>query len=176
MPEGQKIGYVTIDFKDNEYRGAVLIVDFRGIPLDFRYTDPVSPTKLEKVLYGGSLDVYIREEVILESLIKATEERPGLWICRERFLLNSIKEKINVPVVLLESTSRKSLEGPGQFQALAEDKNYLVQVDLMGPPYRVELASDDDIDSIASMLSVAASTMEITEPFDRIVRAFGAIE
>lgn len=176
MPEGRKIGYITIDFKDNEYRGAVLVVDFRGIPLDFRYTDPVSPTKLEKVLYGGSLDVYIREEVILESLIKATEEKPCMWICRERFLLNSLKEKISIPVALLENTSRKPLEGPGEFQALAEDRNYLVQVDLMGPPYRAEVAKDKDVDFISSTLSVAASTMEILEPFDRINKAFDTME
>ena len=176
MPEGQKLGYMTVDFKDNEYRGAVLIVDFRGIPLDFRYTDPVSPTKLEKVLYGGSLDVYIREEVILESLIKATEEKPDLWICQDRHLLSSLGDKVNGPVVLLENTSRKSLNGAGQSEHLSEDKTYLLQLDLLGPPYRTELVRDKDIDFVASTLASAASTMEIMEPFGRINKAFEAME
>ncbi|MBQ9581383.1 MAG: hypothetical protein IJR21_03350, partial [Synergistaceae bacterium] len=80
MAQGS-LGYMTIDGADGEIRGASLVVDFRGVPMDFRYTDPIRPTKLERILYGNALDVYLREELILQSLLNAVEARPSLWIC-----------------------------------------------------------------------------------------------
>ena len=74
------LGYIVIDGEEGRFRGASLVVDLRGIPVDFRYTDPIRPTKLERILYGSALDVYLREELILQSLLGAVETKPQVWI------------------------------------------------------------------------------------------------
>ena len=63
------LGYVTVEGAEGQFRGASLVVDLRGIPMDFRYTDPIRPSRLERILYGSALDVYLREELILQSLL-----------------------------------------------------------------------------------------------------------
>ena len=35
------LGYVTVEGSEGQFRGASLVVDLRGIPMDFRYTDPI---------------------------------------------------------------------------------------------------------------------------------------
>ena len=55
----KNLGYVLVDGSEGVFRGAVLVTDFRGIPADFRYTDPLRPSRIEKILYGSALDVYL---------------------------------------------------------------------------------------------------------------------
>ena len=49
------LGYVSVEGAEGQFRGASLVVDQRGIPMDFRYTDPIRPSRLERILYGLSL-------------------------------------------------------------------------------------------------------------------------
>ena len=53
-----KIGYVVTTSTNLGYLGAILVSDEKGFPLEFQYTDPILPTKLQKVLYGNSLEKY----------------------------------------------------------------------------------------------------------------------
>ena len=64
------LGYVSVEGAEGQFRGASLVVDQRGIPMDFRYTDPIRLSRLERILYGSALDVYLREELILQSLLE----------------------------------------------------------------------------------------------------------
>ena len=35
------LGYVVVEGAEGQFRGASLVVDARGIPMDFRYTAPI---------------------------------------------------------------------------------------------------------------------------------------
>ena len=39
------LGYVSVEGAEGQFRGASLVVDQRGIPMDFRYTDPIRPSR-----------------------------------------------------------------------------------------------------------------------------------
>ena len=39
--------------------GGLLLTDESGIPLDFRYVEPITPTKLQAVLYGKALESHL---------------------------------------------------------------------------------------------------------------------
>ncbi len=113
---GKNIGYVLVDGTEGTFRGAVLVTDFRGIPADFRYTDPITPSKIEKILYGNALDVYIKEELILESLVGAVEVPPVLWICRDGDLLDPLAKLAKSKTILLAPTARAPLDATGDME------------------------------------------------------------
>jgi hypothetical protein len=54
----------------NVYIGGLMVTDRHGLPLEFRYTEPIQPSKIQQVLYGQVLNSYIKREVILETLLK----------------------------------------------------------------------------------------------------------
>jgi hypothetical protein len=159
---------------DGLFRGASLVVDFRGIPMDFRYTDPIRPSRLERILYGNALDVYLREELILESLIEAVEVKPTLWICRDADLVVPLRSQTKGKSVFLSPSGRSPMEAAGEVENTGEEGIYMIQADSVSAPLRAAFpgsAKEDEVRQIAGVLVDAAKTMELLEPFGRIQKA-----
>lgn len=172
------LGYIIIEGDDGSFRGAALVSDFRGIPIDFRYTEPIKPTRLEKVLYGNALEVYLKEELILESLIGAVEAKPVLWICREADFIVPIRNVTKGKTVMLMNTTRQPLEAAGDFEPAGESGVFFVQADSVSAPLKVTFAPnvlEHEVKAAILLLVNAAETMELTEPFARMQKAFNAI-
>ena len=81
--------------------------------MDFRYTEPVRPTRLERILYGQALDIYLREEVILQSLLSAVEVKPQLWMTVDSELIKPVQQLTRLAVLFIEQTSHAPLEQIG---------------------------------------------------------------
>jgi hypothetical protein len=173
------LGYIVVDGAEGFFRGASLVVDFRGIPMDFRHMDPIRPTRLERILYGSALEVYLREELILESLAGAVEVKPALWICREPDLLSPLRAIARGKVLFLAPSSRAPLEAAGSMENAGENGAvYMVQADSVSAPLRVAFPDntrEDEIKQAVGLLVDAAKTMELLEPFGRIQKALTAL-
>jgi hypothetical protein len=173
------LGYIVVDGAEGFFRGASLVVDFRGIPMDFRYTDPIRPTRLERILYGSALEIYLREELILESLAGAVEVKPVLWVCREPDLLAPLKSVTKGKVLFLAPSSRAPLEAAGSLENAGESGVvYMVQADSVSAPLRVAFPDntrEDEVKQTAGLLVEAAKTMELLEPFGRIQKALASL-
>ncbi len=168
------LGYMIIDGADGQIRGASLVVDFRGVPMDFRYTDPIRPTRLERILYGNALDVYLREELILQSLLNAVEARPNLWICSDEDLLSPLKNIGKVKAALITSSTHAPLDAVGHTESTSEAGTIFLQADSISAPLRVTFppeARQDEIQGAVNILVEAAQSMELMEPFGRIQKA-----
>ena len=172
------VGYVTGSGDRGLFRRALLAVDFRGIPLDFRYTEPIRPTKLERVLYGQSLEVYLREELILTSLAKACEVRPVFWIVSDASLLAPLKRVVNAKVCARSASTNRPLGATGDLEPQQEPGVLLLQADAVSAPLRLFLPDlrEDEAQGVSRLLVEAASTMELLEPFSRIEKALGVVE
>ena len=173
----QLLGYITIDEKDNYFCGAALVTDSRGIPVDFRYTEPVRPTRLERILYGGALDIYLREEVILENLSGAVEAKPSLWITNDPSLIRPIEKISRLSTLCMEKSSHSPLDQTGTSEPQPEKGVFLLQADGISSPLRITL-SDESLSKSASIfpnLVAAAEEMELMEPFSRIGKAMEAV-
>ena len=173
------LGYIAIDGSEGSYRGAALVVDFRGIPLCFHYTDPIKPSRLERVLYGNALEVYLREELILESLLNAVEVKPSLWVCREPDLLGPLKALTKGKVLFLSHSIRSPMDAAGNVESGGEPWVYMVQADSVSAPLRVvfpENTKEEEVKQTAVVLVDAAKTMELLEPFGRIQKALALEE
>jgi len=145
----------------------------------FYHTDPIKPSRLERILYGSALDVYLREELILESLLGAVDVKPTLWICREPDLLGPLKSLTKGKVLFLGASHRSPMDAAGNVESTGEPWAYMVQSDSVSAPLRVvfpENTKEDEVKQVAAVLVDAAKTMELLEPFGRIQKALALEE
>ena len=172
------LGYIVVDGVEGLFRGASLVVDLRGIPMDFRYTDPIRPTRLERILYGNALETYLREELILDSLIGAVEVKPVLWVCRQPDLLRPVKNIARGRALFLAPTSRSPMDAAGNVESAGESGVYMIQADSVSAPLRAafpENTREDEVKQTVTLLVEAAKTMELLEPFGRIQKALASL-
>ena len=80
MSETLKLAYFVAMKEGASYLGGLLLTDTSGIPIDFRYTEPITPTRLQGVLYGKALEPHLKEEVIQKTLLKELKSTPDLFI------------------------------------------------------------------------------------------------
>ena len=80
MADPIKLAYFMAVKEGASYLGGLLVTDTSGIPLDFRYTEPITPTRLQSILYGKSLEPHLKEEVIQKTLLKELKTPPDLFI------------------------------------------------------------------------------------------------
>ena len=172
------LGYIVIEGGEGQLRGIALVTDSRGIPSDFKYTDLIRPKKLERILYGDAFETFIKEELILESLLEAVNPEPTLWICNDSEILSPLHELSKVKTVLLEESPHVPLDAPGSLENLAEPGAYLIQADPHGNPLRAEFPEgvrSDEVQQVGAMLTEFAETMTLLEPFTRIQRLMSAL-
>ncbi len=137
-----RLGYLMVTSPTaNLFIGGLMVVDGRGLPIEFRYTEPIQPTRIQQSLYGSVLSRYIKTEVILESLLKSLENRPGLLIVNdENFLLKEGLLK-DYDVARLMETKSGPLKTPGDIEPISATE-YLLQLTTESSPIRVQLSTD----------------------------------
>jgi hypothetical protein len=158
---------------DGTYVGGLMVTDASGLPVDFRYTDPVTPTRLQRALYGAVLDRYLRSEVVLRTLLDALESPPSLLLIDDPELLD---EPIDACPVALVAASRadpigmagaRSAEGAGTFLLQASEAAHPVRVSLPdGSPHEREV-----VDALVAM----SARMDVLEPAERVRDALAVI-
>lgn len=169
----KKIAYFKIYNENEEYAGGVMIADERGIPIEFKYTEPVKPTKVQKVLYGEVLDKYLREEVIMANLLSKLENRPEIFIIDDIeniYLKNIVKED----VVLVKKTQINPFKEVGAYKFVKEDEA-IVQIKEGQKPIRIIIDEKNKDAILDSFLQVVLDIDDILEPIERIKEALKLI-
>jgi hypothetical protein len=73
--EQLRLGYLLMSMPlPNTYVGGLMVTDYRGLPVAFQYTEPIQPNSIQQILYGQVLSRYIKQEVILETLMGSLQE------------------------------------------------------------------------------------------------------
>ncbi len=172
------LGYIIIDGTDSLIRGAALVTDAKGFPVDFVRTDPLRPDQLSRILYGESFGKYAKEKLVLESLLDALETDPQLWICNDADILAPLREKSRIKSVLLEESPHVPLDAAGHIETTADPGVFLIQANTNGAPFRAEFPAGirpDEVQQTAAILTEAAGTMNILEPFARVEKVLNLI-
>jgi hypothetical protein len=162
------LAYVVISTPaPNQFMGGVMVTDGKGLPVAFRYTDPVTPTRIQQILYGPVLGQFIKTEVILDTLLKHLEAPYQLLLVQDPLLL----EAQGVNVARLQATQADPLPSVGQVEAVAEGE-WLLQPRKDGRPIRVTYRGTE---AINPLLTQAAEGMNLLEPFERVEKALEAL-
>lgn len=152
------------------YFGAILITDYKGFPLEFRYTDPIVPTKIQQVLYGEGLEKYLKIDVITDSLVKALSGDISVLFVQDEALLE-YKGK-DIPIVRLSSTKMAPLSANGDLQKLKSNE-IMLQTSHAQNPIRLLFKEDfacegKQFEDIVNKLVKAGEFMDVDEPLSRI--------
>ncbi len=163
-----RLAYVKITtVGPGTFAGGLMVVDARGLPVDFKYTEPVVPSKLQQVLYGKSLDKHVRQDVIFKHLVERIDPRPTLILVDEEGLLPLAAA---APLVYVVETRLAPLREVATLQATNEGE-WLLQVAETGSPLRFRLprAEAGDESRVAELLLEAARAgLDPVEPFGRV--------
>lgn len=176
--ENTRLAYgIAYSSASKGYLGAILITDYKGFPLEFRYTDPIVPTKIQQVLYGEGLERYLKIDVITDSLVKALSKDISVLFVQDEDLLEYKGKEI--PIVRLSSTKTSPLSGPGDFQKIKSNE-ILLQTSHAQNPIRLLFKSGfncegEEFETIIDKLVKAGDFMDVDEPLGRVQKTLELI-
>jgi hypothetical protein len=166
----KNVGYFCHLRIEDRHIGAILVTNQIGVPLEFKYTEPVTTTKLHKILYGSVLDRYIHETVIRDRLAHEIRSEPDFFIIPyiDKEFLGQIAGK---DVMAIQRVGTGAGETSGPFTRV-RDREAIIQLE-EGPALRIAFSSMDDAiqHNLTTLLQELSRTMDILEPLERVATA-----
>lgn len=138
--------YLACPPDSDGFVGAVLLTDGRGRPLHFAYVSPIRPTRMQRLLYGATLDEHLKVDVITARLVQDLPTKPHLVFVDMPDLIGA-KRVTGIPTALLNKG-----EAEGVRHEVAPDTN-------------------GDREAVGGVLKTVETTFNVTEPFGRVREA-----
>lgn len=140
-PLSQKIlGYLLVEHDPQVgFIGGYLLVTSRGRPLEFHCTAPVQPTRAQEILFGATLESYVKSELIGAALVQKAKLRPDVLFVAEPSLL-SVSGEGNPSTVLLSLNEPDVSPFGAQPETLLLCESLAQQLDLAEPFERIREA------------------------------------
>jgi hypothetical protein len=171
----RQVGYFRHLRIDEKHMGAILVTNQIGVPLEFKYTEPVAATKLHKILYGSVLDKYLHETVIREKLGREIKIVPSFFITTydEKEFLGSIGDR---EMVAIQRYTLPPGELSGPFNRI-RDREVIIELEDDSVFLRLAFSTTNETvqHEMVAWLQEIARTMDILEPLDRVTTALTSI-
>ena len=163
--------------------GGLLVTNRRGIPIEFRYTDPVEFSEQRRMLYPNpESETEAAALAIAASLWKSLRQKPRLLLVEELSAMRLWERLLNNGTAVTAHISRPNAEhaeenAAGHAVKLAEEDEGARLPDGAGGTIAVRSAppSDKATRRAVQTLSEAAERMRIDEPFDRVERILRSV-
>jgi hypothetical protein len=167
QPKNQ-VGYFCHLKIEDKHMGAILVTNQIGIPLEFKYTEPVIATRLHKMLYGSVLEKYLHETVIRERLGKEVQNVPGYFITNydEKDFLGILADR---EMMAIQKCSVPPADFSGLFNRIRQ-REAIMELENEHIYLRLAFSTSDESiqQKMVAWLREIALTMDILEPLDRI--------
>lgn len=167
--EKQKIGFFSLYDTEtpDSYVGALLVTDDNGIPLEFKCTQSVKPTAIQKSLYGDKLKPYIAVTLCGIPLLNSISNKPDLLFVNIPYALG-IRPQIEIPTLLIrragESINLQSNENESEKHRI-ESESYQAII-LQAHPDNKEEAK-----TMNGKINQLSNNFDLIEPFDRMQKS-----
>jgi len=160
---------------DQTWTGGILITDDRGLPLDFHYVQPITPTRIQRLIYGNSLERYLILDAIAGTLLKTANPKAE-WLFTTSHLLLELQPHFHAKLVVVSDSEREPLAEHGEWEVRRQGEIAL-QVAPTGMPARLSFVarSREETETVAKELSELAKKLDFVEPLHRIVAALKEI-
>ncbi len=165
-----KIAFVSkYQFDNDAIRGATLVTDKDTKPLEFRVTEPVRPTKIQRTLYGEILYDYILVELIAVPLIAALTEKPSFVLVQDEIFLEA-NSKQDIPIIRLLEEKDTVYGAEKNIQEIESPSKF--------PPLRITTSQNLEINltPIKNQLEQIYISRDVLEPFNRIQKACAQVQ
>ncbi|MDR2755563.1 MAG: hypothetical protein LBC20_07625 [Planctomycetaceae bacterium] len=140
-----------IDTLESGFIGALLITDQHGLPLEFKCTESIKPTRTQRALYGALLKPYISIKLSIIPLLQrvSNENRPDILFVRDDTHLE-VRSEITQPVLFLKPAANAQELGnayiPQSAKQFSEDSNTNIllelKFDLLEPFERIKTVTE----------------------------------
>jgi hypothetical protein len=162
-PPPPHLGFLTVVQDGGGSLGGYLVTNLWGRPLEFRLSTAVVPNRVQQILYGPTLGVYLAADLIGKTLVEKTATPAGLILTDTREALE-LRRSVEVPVVWVAPA------GNSEAAALAAAG---LAVRDAGPGRGPVLAHPDfaaDVEACVELFGRLAG-LDVAEPFARIREA-----
>jgi hypothetical protein len=170
----RQIGYFCHMRIGEKHLGGILVTNHIGVPLEFKYTEPVTASELHKILYGSVLDRYLHETVIRDRLAREVRTEPEYFIApyEEREFLSQVAGKEMMAVQRFKAAAG---EVSGPFVRI-RDREAIVALE-EGEVMRLAFSTADEAQQhgMATWLQEIGRTMDVLEPLDRVAAALRSL-
>lgn len=163
--------YLVTLHEQGAFLGGVMVTDDHGIPLDFKYTVPVVPTKVQRIIYGSVLEQYIRNHVVIGALAKELTHKPAFFVVPQHQLYEIGDANKDMHLIALQRTQFNPFE-KGTVNR-AKENECLLQGWLDPHPLRVLFGhmGPEQHESIIKDLIGLSRHMDLIEPQQRLEQA-----
>lgn len=155
--------------------GGLLVTNHRGIPIEFRYTDPVQVNEFQQLLYGGNRVAETLSGTVAQRLWNAVEQKPRVLFVEDAGLPLSVEQ-----MPYDEETLFVCLEvAPDDSYHLPEQRGAIVVSVEAGSQRmaRAHVLSDDPdtLNVVERLLGILNRQMRVDEPFERVEAVLKAL-
>ena len=168
------IGFLTVEptYDQIGLIGAVLVLDDKGYPLEFRCTTPVRPTTIQRTLYGSLLKPYVGVELCGKRLLAEMQRKPALIVTSSLDLLALSEGETPVVAVLPvgEIIETESLAKDVARERLESASGRFQPVILM-----TRQDQQQEVNKVKIILNDMFRNFDLVEPFERIKTALKAL-
>jgi hypothetical protein len=155
------LGFLTILQDVTGWIGGYLVTNGWGRPLEFRLTTAVQPNRVQKALYGPTLQEYVFADLIGKTLVEKSSTSASLLIV-DLLPLWTLRKRISTPLVIVSS-------------APVETWSPTDVIRLEHPRARHGLwlpaGASSDWENVKVILDQIDPAVELSEPFSRIREA-----
>ncbi|MDM7996198.1 MAG: hypothetical protein QUT30_11015 [Acidobacteriota bacterium] len=174
-PSKKQVGYFCHLKVDEKHMGGILITNQIGVPLEFKYTEPVTATRLHKILYGSVLEKYLHETVIRDRLGREIRNLPAFFITNydEKEFLGPVADR---EMVAIQKCNLPPGEISGPFTRIRE-REAIIELEEDREFLRLAFSTSDEMLqlNLVAWIQENARTMDILEPLDRITAALNSL-
>ena len=150
------IAYLTImEEPKDTFSEALILVDGNGYPIDYRYTDKISVTEIQRAIYGAKLKEYLSTEIFGTKLLNDLEHQPTIVLVNEEYMLK-LRDKIDYPIIFVQNEN--SNMSNSQLKKITHPEN------------------EKDLEKSEALLIKCEKKFDILEPFNRINQAIKSFE
>ena len=166
------LAYLMILEEEGTYMGGFMVTDLLGLPLEFKYTDPITPTALQQILYGKVLRQYLRDDILVRNLLREIKTVPSMIVVPEPEYLSGRDKAGRTPMVSLQKTTLPFLKTPGEIQRVKETE-VVFQPFQAGGPLRLTFgAADPELQERALLIvKEVGRKRDLSEPLERVEKA-----
>jgi len=169
-----KAGYFSVSKIENKYIGGILIIDEYGIPIDFKYTEPITPNPLQEAIYGKNIEQHIKQKLIAKELFK--EVNTTLPICfTEIDNINLVGQFVKLAIGLTPTMLSANLN-LGEYKQIKPNEYLIISKEHTSPIRLVfqDLPPSKILNGL-ELTKTIAQNINLTEPFTRLTNAFNII-